>query len=277
MTDSDCVQFLQWALPRLRLRWPGFRKVRRQVCKRIARRMAALGLARAKDYRAHLESHEDEWAILDSLCRVTISRFGRDRAVFVALEETVLPALAAEAGVRGESALCCWSAGCASGEEPYSLALAWRYGVKTPPCAIDILATDVDPALLARAERATYPAGALKELPAAWRTRTFTQTPNGLRLAPGIREMVRFHVHDVRSAPPDGPFDLILCRNLVFTYFDEGLQRDTLGRMVGALRPCGGLVVGAHEALPESASDLAPWPGLRGIYRRVGRTAAYRA
>jgi len=74
VTDAELVAFLQWARPRLRMRWKGFRKVRGQVKKRVARRLRELGLALA-EYRAHLEGHADEWAVLDGCCRISISRF----------------------------------------------------------------------------------------------------------------------------------------------------------------------------------------------------------
>ena len=77
MKDSDCVDFLQWALPRLGLRWPGFRKVRKQVCKRVDRRLRELGVPDAKTYRDFLEKHREEWSVLDSFCRIPISRFYR--------------------------------------------------------------------------------------------------------------------------------------------------------------------------------------------------------
>ena len=97
MKDADCVAFLQWALPQLGLHWPGFRKVRRQVCRRIAARLRALELADAAAYRGHLQSHSGEWPALAVLCTVTISRFYRDREVFDCLGAAVLPALAAAA------------------------------------------------------------------------------------------------------------------------------------------------------------------------------------
>lgn len=105
MRDEACVRFLQWCLPPLRKRWPGFRKVRGQVCKRIDRRLRQLGLAGPDPYRAYLETHPEEWAVLDGLCRVTISRFYRDRDVFDVLGEEVLPTLAEAARRHGEPAL----------------------------------------------------------------------------------------------------------------------------------------------------------------------------
>ncbi|MFP3941442.1 MAG: CheR family methyltransferase, partial [Thermoanaerobaculia bacterium] len=120
MRDDDCVRFLQWALPRLGMRWSGFRKVRRQVCRRITRRMGELGLRSLREYRERLEAEPGEWRELDRLCRVTISRFWRDRGTFRTLEETVLPALAGAALETGNATLEAWSCGCASGEEAYT-------------------------------------------------------------------------------------------------------------------------------------------------------------
>ena len=95
MKDEQCVRFLPWALPQLRMRWDGFRKVRRQVRKRLARRLRELGLADTEAYRDYLRRHAEEWHYLDTLCRITISRFYRDKGVYAALSEQVLPTLAA--------------------------------------------------------------------------------------------------------------------------------------------------------------------------------------
>src|SRR5439155_11021510 len=82
MRDADCTAFLQWALPRLDMHWPGFRKVRHQVCKRVRHRIAALGLSGFAAYREHLERDAQEWQVLDQFCHITISRFFRDRGAF---------------------------------------------------------------------------------------------------------------------------------------------------------------------------------------------------
>ncbi len=126
--DTDCVGFLQWALPRLELRWSGFRRVRRQVCKRLARRLRVLGLDDLSAYQAVLGQDPEEWRRLDQLCRISISRFYRDREVWRRLETELLPTLARQATARGIRRLRIWSAGCASGEEPYSMALMWLFG-----------------------------------------------------------------------------------------------------------------------------------------------------
>src|SRR6476659_8681052 len=126
MTDADCIAFLQWVLPRLRMRWPGFRRVRRQVCRRIDRRRAALGLADVTAYRRLLETNDDEWRVLDGLCRVTISRFARDQGIWAVLVDEVLPRLADDAQRLGRASVNAWSAGCGAGEEPYTLRIVWE-------------------------------------------------------------------------------------------------------------------------------------------------------
>ena len=126
MKDTDCVHFLQWALPQLRMRWSGFRKVRKQVCKRVARRMDELGLTDIGAYQQHLTQHPDEWQRLDSLCHVSVTRFYRDQRVFAELEESILPKLAATALAGGRKILNAWSIGSASGEEAYTLAILWH-------------------------------------------------------------------------------------------------------------------------------------------------------
>ena len=237
-TALNDVEFLQWALPRAGLRWAGFRKPRRQVLRRLRARVEELGLDGLDAYRSYLEANPDEWSHFVSLTPVTISRFYRDRAVFEALETVVLPEL------RPRRA---WSAGCASGEEPYTLALI------APE--LEILATDVHEPVLRRARAAAYPESSFAELPERLRARM----RDG-----GYRDRVEFRRHDLRDAPPDGPFDLILCRNSAFTYFADSVQARVLAQLLGVLRPGGALVVCLHEQLP-----LEPWPGARAVYRHV--------
>jgi chemotaxis protein methyltransferase CheR len=229
------------------MRWPGFRKVRGQVCKRVSRRLRALDLADGVAYRSYLEGHPAEWALLDGLCRITISRFYRDRAVFDALKDRGFLDLARAALVRGESTVRCWSVGCASGEEPYSLSLAWAMSEsrREVDASLEIVATEVDAGLIERARAACYPAGALKELPAEWIRSAFTETDEG--------------------------FDLVLCRNLVFTYFESGLQAELLLGMLERVQERGLLVVGGHEALPPGVWPLDRPYGALPIYRRLAR------
>jgi chemotaxis protein methyltransferase CheR len=271
MKDSECVAFLQWALPRLRLRWAGFRRVRGQVCKRIDRRLGELGLANASAYRAYLEAHRAEWSVLDGLCFISISRFYRDKAVFQFLEGEVLARLAQIAVASGESAVRCWSIGCASGEEPYTLAILWKVGMASrfPALGLHILATDADARALERAREGRYPASSLKDLPKDVLAEACIPMAGGFCVKEEYRRLVSFLRQDVREAAPESPFHLILCRNLAFTYFAEGLPREVLERIRGKLVPGGALVTGSRESLPTGASGFEPWSQTLRVYRKV--------
>jgi chemotaxis protein methyltransferase CheR len=275
MRDADCTAFLQWALPQLDMHWPGFRKVRRQVCKRVRRRIDALGLSGFDAYRERLESDAQEWQVLDQFCHVTISRFLRDRGVFDCLRTSILPAIAERARSEGRDARC-WSAGCASGEEPYTLGLLWHEAVaaRFPGVRLEILATDVDPAMLRRARAATYEHSSLRELPMPWRERGFLRRGGRYVLRAEHRRLVTVRRHELRGPAPAAPFDLVLCRNLAFTYFGCALQHHVIGELVRVLRPGGALVIGLHEELPDPAPELQPWPDARAVYRRVHQTVS---
>lgn len=252
MTDQDCIRFLQWALPRLRLRWTGFRKVRRQVCKRINARMRELDLPDAAAYCSYLEQRPDEWPLLDSLCRVTISRFFRDKRVFQFLEQEVLPSLASHILARGEHELRCWSIGCASGEEPYTLAVLWErvFRSRFPGITIRIIATDADETMIERSRRGCYAAGSLKELSVEWVAGAFKASGGNYCVSDDIKENVTFLRQDIRTSAPEGRFHFVLCRNSVFTYFDNLLQEEMLERIAARLLPGGALVMGIHESFP---------------------------
>lgn len=265
MTDAECVAFLQWCFPRMGMRWRGFRKVRRQVRKRIARRMAQLGLGDLVAYRIRLETHPGEWIILDSFCRISISRFYRDKAVYRNLGDRVIPTLAAMALDRNDRRLRCWSIGCASGEEPYTLAILWsrQLAAQFPQLDFQILATDAEETMLDRAARAEYPYTALKDLPDEWIAGCFERQGPAYRLLPEFRSSVHFLQQDIRHETPIGEsgepatFHLVLCRNSVFTYFNEPTQHQMLRRIEKHIMAGGMLVIGKSEALPEGDYPLA--------------------
>jgi chemotaxis protein methyltransferase CheR len=224
----------------------------------VRARVAELGLDGFDAYRARLEAGPAEWDVLAAMTPVTISRFARDRAVFDALASAVVPELERTGGPPLRS----WSAGCASGEEAYTLALLWP--------AMEVLATDMHPAVLERARRAAYPPSSLRELTSAERDRGFAVEADEHVVRPHVAARVTVARHDLRDPPPGGPFDLVLCRNVAFTYLDEDRRRAVLAHMASAVRAGGALVIGLHEALPASPW-FAPWPGARAVHRRTDR------
>lgn len=287
MDDGSCIELLRWALPRLGLAWDGFRKPRRQVCKRVARRMRALDVLDAAAYRSVLERDPGEWTVLERLCRVTISRFFRDRGVWWHLRAVALPDLVsgatagegdAASATRPMPVLRAWSAGCGSGEEPYSLSILWRLGLPTLAghVSLRVTATDSGADVLERARQACYDPGTLREVPAEWRREAFVPAPpdgreEGRRvlcLRPGFRRDMVLSRQDIRREMPGGPFELVLCRNLVFTYFAADVQRRLLGEILSRLVPSGRLVLGGHERPPSGAWPLVPDGTAEPVWRK---------
>lgn len=270
LKNQDCCNFLQQNLPRLGLRWAGFRRVRSQVCKRLLRRLRELGLADLAAYQDYLARTPSEWEVFDSLCWISISRFYRDRAVFEHLRCYILPDLAYRLLKAGEEELRCWSIGCGCGEEPYSLRIIWKLYVKPPPPAklrLHIIATTPDSQLIVRAQAKRYRAGSLRDLPGEMVTHAFLEDPPYFLLKPEFAQHVDFRMQDVRRQLPEGRFHLILCRNLVLTYFSPDLQRLIMTQVVAKLQPGGFLVIGRHEVLPGEISGLSSVDPSGCIYR----------
>ncbi|HYB71917.1 MAG TPA: CheR family methyltransferase, partial [Candidatus Sulfotelmatobacter sp.] len=117
--------------------------------------------------------------------------------------------------------------------------------------------------------KACYPAGSLRELPEDVVAAAFVPAAGGFCVREAFREPVSFREQDLRVAAPDERFHLVLCRNLAFTYFDDGLQREALRRIEERLCPQGALVIGRRERLPEGASGFELWGRAAEIYRRV--------
>jgi len=269
MANTEYGSFLQWALPRLGLRWAGYRRVRGQVEKRVRRRIAELQLPNPAAYRTWLEADENEWNVLRGLAVVTISRFYRDRGVWDQLGEEVLSLAARQAVAAGDDELRCWSIGCASGEEPYTLSILWilTLAARYPGLRLRILATDVDQHVLARAQNAEYSAATLRDLPAGWRDQAFDRRGGVFQVRARFRAPVELRRQDIRLALPEDTFRVIFCRNLVCTYFEEPLEQQTLHRILSRLELGGFFVLGRHEGLP-CGIQVEPWKPARGVYRR---------
>lgn len=271
MHDRDCADLLAGVLPRLGLRVEGYRRVRSIVRKRLGRRLRELGLSDGEAYRRHLDEHPEEWAELARLSLIPVSRFYRDAEVFDRLAQIILPELARHALDRGASHVRALSVGCASGEEPYSLAIAWTLGPvqELAPPPLDVVAVDASAEMIARARDARYPRGSFKELPTAWSDAAIELDDAGRCVVrPELRLRVTFVQRDVRTEQEDGVFDLVLCRNSVCTYLAEPTRTVVVERLCQALRPGGVLVIGHKETLP-TTELLAPRDARLRIFERV--------
>ncbi len=197
-------------------------------------------------------------AILDECCHITISRFFRDTGIFEVVRRRILPDVAAGAERERRNAEV-WSAGCASGEETYTVKIIWDIEVASthPGIFLSITASDVDKAMLARARIGCFEPTSLRELPRPLIERAFDQVEGRYCVKPQHREGIKFLDQDLRKGMPRRMFDLILCRYVAFTYFDEQLQCRVLANMLKKLRPQGYLVIGTHERLPSGVATLA--------------------
>ncbi len=149
-----------------------------------------------------------------------------------------------------------WSAGCASGEEAFTLRILLgraSAGGASPP--LSILATDVDEACLLRAAEGLYAESSLREIPGPIAKEYFRKEGGKYRLREDVVRSVMFQKHDLLFDPPPGAFDLILCRNAAFTYFSTPCRIAAAGAIASALPPGGVLVLGRTEKLPPGASE----------------------
>jgi chemotaxis protein methyltransferase CheR len=266
---KDCITFLEWALPYLGLTWTGYRRVHRQVCKRLGRRLAMLGLGDMADYRGYLGRHPAEWGEVAAACLIPISRFFRDRAVFDRLGSDVLPEIARHVSLEGRNVIRVWSIGCASGEEPYSLSILWQLGPARAfsGLALEILAMDAAPHLIARARNGCYAKGSLREVPEAWIETAFFRKGGLYCVRSAFGQGVSFVDADLESPLPKGPFDLVLCRNVILTYFALQRRKPALRRISSVMSDGGYLVVGRKEHLPASTKEFVPVGDALPIYR----------
>lgn len=270
--DAACIEFLQWSFQKLRYRWKGFRRVRRQVCRRIQRRISELKLSGFHSYRDYLESREDEWNVLDSFCHISISRFYRDRAVFEALQYDILPQLALANIKRRNSVPQCWCSGCCSGEEPYTVNILWKLCVLPNlefELPLNILATERHTYLLKRARQALYSKSSVKDMPSEIIHQAFDENNGSFLLKNKFKLDVDFKQQDVRYEIPSGLFDIVFCRNLVFTYFQLELQMEIFKHIVDILKPGGFLIIGTHESLPDGQKALVHYKRGISIYQKV--------
>lgn len=225
--------------------------------------MEQLGLHEFGLYLRHLRADPEEREFLRPLLTVTISRFYRNRRAFEALAQRVLPLLAA----RSETVRA-WSAGCASGEEPYTLRMVWEE-LLPPGARLTVTATDIDDASLSRARAGLYEASSLREVPPEVAARRFRPEGDRFRISEGIRGGVSFLRHDLQHDDPPGTFDLVLCRNAAFTYFDRPARLRAAERIASALSPGGFLMIGRTETLPPGSERwLAPFLPKAGIHAR---------
>jgi chemotaxis protein methyltransferase CheR len=215
---------------------------------RLARRLREVGARSYAEYlgRVRADASRRELAHMVDLLTTNKTSFFREAAHFDVLRDAVLPAFAGASG-----GLRAWSAGCSTGEEPYTIAMVLRDALAEPAWrAARVLATDISARALARARAGVYPDDTLADVDPALRRRHFTPAPGGgWAVAAALRAPVQFAPLNLMGAwPMRGPFHAIFCRN-VMIYFDKPTQAALVARYHELLAPGGYLFVGHSESL----------------------------
>lgn len=244
------------------------------LVRRINLRLLTTGTPDYPAYRRYLDAHPAEIDELFAALTITVSRFFRNPLTFEILREFILPQLLEAAPPGG---LRIWCAGCARGEEAYSLAILYRELCRQEGWILPLylLATDIDLAALAVAARGHYPEEALVEVKKATLDQYFTPERNGYQIKEEIRSLVIFARHDLTTcqAPRAGIFSdyhLILCRNTLI-YFNRDLGARVVTSLARSLLPNGMLVLGEAETIPSSlARHLREIFPRTHIYRKEG-------
>jgi two-component system CheB/CheR fusion protein len=240
------------------------------ILRRLQRRMAAVGIADLRAYVRYTEAHPEERQRLVANFLIKVTTFMRDPDLFEHLRAQVLPRLVDEARERGNE-LRIWSAGCATGEEAYSLAMlvADVLGDEMAAFRVRIFATDLDEGAVQAARRGVYRPAATVNLPRHMVERYLERVDDHFEVTKPIRAMLVFGQHDLAQRAPFPRIDLAMCRN-VLIYFTPDLQRRALQLFAFALREGGWLVLGKSEATTALGDVFVVEDPRLKVYRRQG-------
>jgi two-component system CheB/CheR fusion protein len=250
-----------------------FRRYKRgTVLRRIERRLQVNELTDLGSYRDFLHGHPQEALPLLQDMLISVTSFFRDPEAFEALARDVVPDLVRHA-LPGE-AVRVWDAGCATGEESYSLVMLLRDAAEAQGRALDaqVFATDIDERALAVARRGIYPGGIAADVPPMRLRRHFVREQDRFRVQAGMREQVLFASHNLLHDPPFSRLDLICCRNLLI-YLEPGAQVGVLEMFHYALKPGGHLFLGASESVDVADTLFETVDKQHRIYRARDRAS----
>ena len=237
------------------------------IRRRLARRLQVNRVSALPEYLAVLRTTPAEVQALLRDFLISVTQFFRDPAAFDVLESEVVPALFEGKG-RADTVRV-WVAGCATGEEAYSVAMLLcehRDGLDDPP-EIQVFATDIDEAALVTARDGLYPKAAMGDLTPDRLRSFFDEEPNGIRVKSGLRDLVLFARHNLISDPPFSRLDLVSCRN-VLIYLNRTVQRRVFTAFHYALAPEGYLFVGSSEGADVLAKGFVQVDKAARVYRR---------
>lgn len=237
--------------------------------RRIERRMGIHQIDRIAAYVRYLQDNSQEVELLFNELLIGVTSFFRDPAAWEQLKGEFIPALLAERPAGG--VLRAWSAGCSTGEEAYSLAIAFKEVLEqlkpTESFKLQIFATDLDRDAIDKARQGVYPANIAADVSAERLRRYFIQEGTGYRIGKEIREMVTFATQNVIMDPPFTKLDILICRNLLI-YLTPELQKKLLPLFHYSLNPGGILFLGSAETVSTFTNLFAPLNTKSRLFRR---------
>lgn len=241
------------------------------IARRIERRMQVQQVASEADYVQLLETSASEAQLLFNELLINVTQFFRDPLAFQVMQAQVLQPMLAAKG-RDEM-LRIWVAGCASGEEAYSLAILLHELLqgRDQPLTVQFFATDLDADAIATARAGLYPPSIAEDVGAHRLQRYFTQEEAGYRVRKEIREMIVFAVQNVIKDPPFTRLDLLCCRNLMI-YLGHALQNRLVPSFHYALKPGGVLFLSPSESIGGHATLFSPLHRKWKLYRAIKGT-----
>jgi two-component system, chemotaxis family, CheB/CheR fusion protein len=247
--------------------YTGYR--RPTLIRRFEKRLQTVGAGDWEAYRTYLATHPEEYVELFNTILINVTGFFRDRETWDVIASEVIPRLLEERPT--EAPIRIWSAGCASGEEPYTIAmlLVEAFGEETFKRRVKIYATDVDEDALAQARDASYTMKQLESVPPELRERYFQPANGGFAFKNELRRTVIFGRNDLHRDPPISRVDLLVSRNTLM-YFGADVQQRILANFYFALNHGGFLVVGKAEALQGGRNFFVPYNLKRRVFMKDG-------
>jgi two-component system CheB/CheR fusion protein len=240
---------------------------RATLIRRVSKRMQTIGVGTFEAYLDYLQVHPDEFDGLFNTILINVTSFFRDPEVWAEVGERLIPELLEQ---RPDGVIRAWSAGCAGGHEPYTVAMlfAEKIGAEALKDRVKIYATDVDDEALGQARAGLYPDRQMADVPPALADKYFDRHGSDYTVSRELRRAVIFGRNDLIQDAPISRLDLLLCRNTLM-YFQTEAQSRILARFYFSLNPRGYLLLGRAEMLFSHAATFAAADLKRRIFRAV--------
>ncbi len=237
--------------------------------RRVSHRMVVLGCKDIHDYVSYTYKNHGELSFLTDTVTIHVTEFFRDQEVFEYFSRRIISSIARRKAGTEDNIIRIWSAGCSTGEEPYSVAILLGDYLRNEDVEAEIYGTDISEEACRTADRGIYPPDRLAGIPRRIKERYFEESADGFRICEEIRKRVTFDVHDLFSDPPFADIDVVICRN-VLIHFKHGCRQEVMRKFHSVLNDNGLLMLGKSEAVGGRALGMFKLinPAIK-IYRKI--------